>query len=107
MIKNIKALNLAEVEEILKEYPQLEENASAKNTSEYIKKFIKAKHEKVEELKKSIKELNLDKLKDKHIAKIVDIMPEDPDDLKKIFIGEDFTLEQDEISAILGKIKGK
>jgi DNA-directed RNA polymerase subunit F len=32
-------------------------------------------------------------------------MPEDAEDLKKIFFGEEFTLEQDEINAILEAIK--
>ena len=32
-------------------------------------------------------------------------MPEDAEDLRKIFVGEDFSLEQDEINTILEAIK--
>ena len=107
MIKNTKALNLAEVKEILEMHPQLEENSAASNTLEYIKKFVKMKNEKAEALKESLRGLNNEKLKDKHIAKLVDLMPEDADDLRKIFVGEDFSLEQEEINSILEKLKAK
>jgi len=105
MIKNIKALSLAEVDGILKKHPQIEENTASKSTQDYIGKFIKVKPEKAAELKKALEGLNLDKLKEKHISKIVDFMPEDAEDLKKVFVGEDFSLEQDEISGILEKLK--
>ena len=105
MIKNIKALSLAEVEGILKKHPQIEENMAAKSTTEYIGKFVKLKPEKALGIKEILKELNIEKLKDKHISKIIDFMPEDAEDLKKIFVGEDFSLEQDEINRILEKIK--
>ena len=107
MIKNTKALNLAEIKEILERYPQLEENNAAANTLEYIRKFSKMKYEKAESLKESLRGLNNEKLKEKHIAKIVDLMPEDAEDLRKIFVGEDFSLEQEEINSILEKIKAK
>jgi len=105
MIKNIKALSLAEVSGILKKHEQLEENTAARNTALYIEKFVRLKPEKVEAIKKGLMELNMAKLKEKHISKIVDFMPEDGDDLKKIFVGEDFTLDLDELNSILEKIK--
>jgi len=105
MIKNIKALSLAEVSGILKKHPQIEENTAARNTSLYIEKFVKIKPEKAEEIKKELMGLNIAKLREKHIVKIVDFMPEDADDLKKIFVGEDFTLDLDELNLILEKIK--
>ena len=43
MIKNTKALNLAEIKEILEKYPQLEENTAAAHTLQYIEKFVKMK----------------------------------------------------------------
>ena len=107
MIKNTKALNLAEIKEILEKYPQLEENTAAANTVEYIRKFSKMKYEKAEALKDSLRGLNNEKLKEKHIAKIVDLMPEDAEDLRKIFVGEDFSLEQEEINSILEKVRAK
>ena len=105
MIKNKTAVSLTEVKEILSECPQLEENKRAADVLIYIKKFAKAKAEKVNALIKGIEDLDLVKLKKDHIVKIADLMPEDAEDLRKIFVGGDVTLNQDEITAILEKVK--
>ena len=105
MVKDVEVLSMAEVKETLSKYPQSEDNKRVKDVLEYIKKFSKAKPEKIKEIKKALNELNLLKLKPKHIAKILDLMPEDIEDVRKIFVGEDVTLDQDEINAILDSIK--
>ncbi len=107
MIKSTTVQTLGEVREILDNLPkeQKEENKVIKSTLESIKSFVKIKSEKLSKVKEAIQELNLIKLNSKHIAKIVDLMPEDAEDLRKIFVGEDFTLEQDEINSILDTIK--
>ena len=91
--------------EILTQYPQSEDNKKAKEVVDYIKKFVKIKSEKAKEIKKAIQDLNMIKLKPKHIAKILDVMPEDIEDVRKIFVGEDVALDQDEITSILDAIK--
>ncbi len=105
MIKNTKPLSLSEVKELLKNHEQLEENAHAKTLSQYLKKFLKIKTDKAKELKEALRGLNIEKLKDKHLAKIVDFMPEDADDIKKIFVGEEIDLDQNEVNSILDKVK--
>jgi DNA-directed RNA polymerase subunit F len=105
MIKNKDAVSLIEVKEILSEYPQSEENKRAEAVSVYIKKFAKIKTEKAKDLIRAIEELDMAKLKKEHIVKIVDVMPEDAEDLRKIFSGGDVTLNQDEISSILERVK--
>jgi DNA-directed RNA polymerase subunit F len=105
MVKDVEILSLAEVKEVLSEYPQSEENKRAKEVLDYIKKFIKTKPEKAKEMKKALVELNLIKLKPRHISKILDIHPEDAEDVRKIFVGDDVTLDQDEITAILDSLK--
>lgn len=105
MIKNKTAVSLAEVKEILSEYPPVEENKKAAEVLEYIKKFAKSKLDKVKAVIKALEELDLAKLKKEHIVKIADLMPEDAEDLRKIFSGGDVTLNQDEITSILDKIK--
>lgn len=105
MIKNKTAVSLTEAKEILSEYPQVEENKKAEEVLEYIKKFAKSKPDKVKAVIKAIEELDLAKLKREHIVKIADLMPEDAEDLRKIFSGGDVTLNQDEITSILDKIK--
>jgi DNA-directed RNA polymerase subunit F len=105
MVKDVEVLSMAEVKETLTKYPQAEDNKRVKDVLDYIKKFAKTKPEKVKAVKKAISDLNIIKLKPKHISKIVDVMPDDAEDVKKIFVGEDVTLDQDEISAILDAVK--
>jgi DNA-directed RNA polymerase subunit F len=105
MVKDVEVLSMAEVKETLAKYPQSEDNNKAKEVLDYIKKFSKIKPEKAREVKKSLNDLNIIKLKPKHIAKIIDLMPEDAEDVRKIFVGEDVTLDQDEITSILEAVK--
>ena len=103
IIKSIEPLSMPEVKEILQEKNQ--EDPKIKKVVGYIKKFSKLKPEKAKALKREISELNIVKLKNRHISKIIDIMPEDMDDLKKIFVGEDITLDQNESINILNVVK--
>lgn len=105
MVKDVEVLSMAEVKETLAKHPQSEDNNKAKEVLDYIKKFSKIKPEKAREVKKSLNDLNIIKLKPKHIAKIIDLMPEDAEDVRKIFVGEDVTLDQDEITSILEAVK--
>jgi DNA-directed RNA polymerase subunit F len=105
MVKDVEVLSMAEVKETLTKYPQSEDNKKAKEVMDYIKKFSKIKPEKARDIKKALNDLNIIKLKQKHIAKIIDVMPEDAEDVRKIFVGEDVTLDQDEITSILDAVK--
>jgi DNA-directed RNA polymerase subunit F len=107
MIKSTNVQTLGEVKAILEDISkeENEENKKIKETLTYLKKFVKSKPEHIKKLKEAVQNLNLDKLNQKSIAKIVDLMPEDAEDLKKIFFGEDINLEQDEISTILETLK--
>ena len=103
IIKSADPLSMPEAREILQEKDQ--EDPKIKKVMAHIKKFSKIKIDKAEALKKAITELNIVKLKIRHISKIIDIMPEDNDDLKKIFVGEDITLDQNESINILNAVK--
>ncbi len=105
MIKDKVPISLTEVKETLSKFPQVEDNKRASKVLTYIKKFVKIKPDKQNALLKSLEELDLIKLKRGHLVKIVDLMPEDAEDLKKIFVGSDITLEQDEINSILERVK--
>lgn len=67
----------------------------------FLKKFIKVKS--ADDLKKELNSLGLIKLKQEHIIKIIDIMPEEASELNKIFI--DVTLDENETNKILEIIK--
>lgn len=68
----------------------------------FIKKFIKPKKG-IGELRKKLQELGLIKVKEEHIAKIIDLMPETAEELNKIFV--DVGLDEDEVQKITNIIK--
>ena|SRR3989344_6250115 len=71
----------------------------------YLDALVDVKLQKMEELKKKIGELNISRLKERHIVKIIDIMPQDMDSLKVLFIGENITVKQEDMQKILDSIK--
>lgn len=72
-------------------------------TLDSIKKFEKIKFKEAEKLKKELLELDLSKVKEADIAKIIDLMPEDSSDINKIFV--DVSLDETEINKILEVVK--
>jgi len=109
MIKSNTVQSLGEVKEILDNLSkeEKEENKKVKETLLYLNSFVKVKYDRIKSIKKALEDLNMVKLNQKSIAKIIDLMPEDAEDLRKIFVGEEVTLEQDEIAAILDAVKKK
>ncbi len=100
MIKEMQALDMAEVKKIL---GSLEDTEKKKQLEAFIKKFSKIKQEKAEQLKKELQGLGLLKMKEDCVVKLIDLMPEDAADLNKIFI--DVSLDEDETNKILEVIK--
>jgi len=97
MIIEKKPMTMAQTRDLLSKY----DTEKSKMTSAFIKKFTKLSGEEAEKIFDNLKKLNLEKLKDEDLVKIIDFMPEDSDSLRKIFMGADISLEQDEITKIL------
>ena|SRR3989338_1030582 len=100
MILERTPLNMNEVEEILKDIP---ESDKKEQMQLYLKKFLKTKTGQGKKIKEDLEKLDLLKLKKEHIAKIIDILPEDASDLNKIFV--DISLNEDETNKILEIVK--
>jgi DNA-directed RNA polymerase subunit F len=102
-----KPLTLAEVEESLKSIKKRDKDLSERGTkvSEYIKKFNKTDLKKVEEIKKKISDLGLSRLKEKQIAKIININPKDIDSLRTILSGDNLTLKTEDLTRLLECLK--
>ena len=98
MIINKKPLSMAEAFKYVKE-----DEASETDIIGFIKKFIKIKKGRAEELRNKLNTLELMKVKGEHIAKIIDLMPENKEDLNKIFV--DVSLNEDEAQKIISTIK--
>jgi len=100
MIKERKALTMTEASEIL---GSLKETENTKEAKSFIKKFNKIKPENAKKLKEELQGLDLIKLKDSDIVKIVDILPEDATELNKIVT--EVSLDADETNKILETVK--
>jgi DNA-directed RNA polymerase subunit F len=97
MIKEIKPVPIAEVKDMLKD----QDTDKSKELLSFLKKFNKTSVSESKRMFESIKKLNIEKLKDEDIVRIIDFAPEDAEDLRKLFIGSDITLDQDETTRIL------
>ncbi|MFH1607522.1 MAG: hypothetical protein ABIA78_00100 [archaeon] len=98
-IKDSRPLSMAEAIGYIKK-----DKDSETDVVGFIKKFNKTDSKKMMEIKERIEQLDLMKINDRHIRKIVDFLPEDKEDLNKIF--NDVGLQEDETKKILDAIKG-
>ena len=69
----------------------------------FIKKFSKIDKKDAVEMRKKLDALEMIKMKPESVVKIIDLMPEDVDDLNKIFSG--ISLDEEEIKNILEIVK--
>ena len=99
-----KPLNMHQLKEELDKIKKRDKelNFSANKTEEYISQFASTKN--YDKLADKITKLNIPRLRDQHIAKIIDIMPTTIDDLKVILQGYTVTLNQDSIKKIITTI---
>lgn len=103
MIKDKKPVSLAEARELLKH----SDSEKAKALADFIKKFTKLSAADSEKLRKSLVDLDISKIRSEEIIKIIDFMPEDAEDVRKIFSGSDINLDQNEITKVLEALKHK
>ena len=98
MIKNNEHLSIVEVIDFVKKLKT--------ENSELIgfgKRFISEDVKTAKKIKEQIQNLNLLKVKPEHTVKIIDLMPDNAQDLNKIFT--DVGLDEDETKKILEVIK--
>jgi len=98
MIKNEEPLSMSEVMGYVKK-----DEGSGTEIIGFIKKFVKLPSKDAKELKSKLIGLDLMKIKQEHIVKIIDLLPERAEELNKIFT--DVGLDEDESNKILETIK--
>jgi len=98
MIENNEPLSIAEASEYIKG----KENEEDKIRN-FIKKFAKINVKKAKELRANLEQMEMMKIKPEHIVKIIDILPENVEELNKIFSG--ISLDEDETKKILEAVK--
>lgn len=98
MILNKTPLTLAQVKAYASD--TLEEN---KVLADYLKAFEKLTKEKAESLASEVHALNNPKIKDELVVKVVDLLPQDAEDVNKIFLEN--SLSEEETGALLAIVK--
>lgn len=86
-----------ELEKIKKRDKEL--NFRAARTEEYLQHFTALKDS--EELYKKIEALNIPRLKEQHIVKIIDILPKTVDELKVVLQGYTITVNNENLKKIV------
>lgn len=103
-VNSEKFITAYEAKKILKKRSKEGElNYEQKNSLDYLNKYNKLPEKEIESL---IGELSkIEKLQDKHIVGIVEMMPHDLDDLRLLFANERIVLEDDEKKKIIDAVK--
>lgn len=102
-----RPLALVELKEKLEQIEKRDDKLGvrATKTKDYLAAITKHSPKDTEELKKKILTLNVPRLKERHIVKIIDIMPKNIESLKMLFTGENITIKQEDIKRIFDVIK--
>jgi len=99
-----KIIPNAQAKEILKaRSKETDLGYEQKNTLTYLKKYDKLTEKKAQELKENLSQIK--KLRDAEIIRIINILPEDKDDLRIVLEKEYNNLTEDEKKLILDNIK--
>ncbi len=100
-------LSMVDVKEKLKAIKKRDEELGTRSakTLEYLNLFVHMDKKKADDLDKKIAELNIPRLRDRHIVKIIDLLPQDLDSLKVIFTGDNITIKPEDLKRILDVIK--
>lgn len=80
-------------------------NFRAQRTQEYAKELARISQKDADALVKALRELDLPRLKEEHIKKIVDILPQNEKHLKVVLSGYALTVSADNMKKIIGVLK--
>lgn len=99
-------LCMAEVKDMLDKIKKRDEelNFRANKTEEYIGTIPVLSSKQAKELREKIEGLNVPRLKDQHILKIIDTLPFSVDDLKVILQGYTITVNNDNMKKIVDAV---
>ncbi|MBI4448006.1 hypothetical protein HY643_03420 [Candidatus Woesearchaeota archaeon] len=80
-------------------------NFRAEKTKGYLNLFTKLKSKEANDLKKELEGLDIPRLRDKQIVKLVDLLPQDMDSLKVVLSGEALNLKAEDLKKIIDVTK--
>lgn len=105
-----KPIPFAEVKHILqtaKDEGKSELSFVAQKTYEYLEQFSHLDKKKAEALFKKLTALEIPRLKDVHFWKLIDLLPEDPKDVRTILQGYNITLTNEQLKKIVDVLAEK
>ncbi|MBD3202842.1 hypothetical protein GF327_00985 [Candidatus Woesearchaeota archaeon] len=80
-------------------------NIRTKKLEEYLNSFLNLKQEQAEELEKELVKLDVPRLKEMYIKKIIDLMPSTSDELKLILNAYPITVSKKNLDKIVSVLK--
>lgn len=80
-------------------------NFLANKTKEYLTAFVSLSEKRKEELHKKLLDLNLTRIKEEHICKIIDLLPKTADELKVIILSYHLSLSKKDQDAVIAAVK--
>jgi DNA-directed RNA polymerase subunit F len=103
-IKDEKFVSWSEGKAILlKKEKEGEPGYEQKNALEHLRKFSNLSQKNLKEMEEALRKI--ERLKEKHLVSIVNMLPENPDELRLIFANEVITLSDDDKKKILSIVK--
>ena len=92
-----------ELESIKKRFGDL--NFRAAKCEEYLNDFAHLSHNKATELSKKLKDLNITRLKDEYMVRIVDILPRNAEEVSLIFQGSNISISKKDTEQIVSVVQ--
>lgn len=98
-----KPISLVEIKDLLDKVKvdTKELNTRAEKVNNYLNDVVSMDKKKYSAIRETLSKLESQKLRDRLIVKILDIMPEDTETLKSLLTGEAVSLKQEELKQIL------
>ncbi len=102
-----KPINMATLKEELKKIKKRDDalNFRAERTEEYLSQFVELKDKETKDLCKKIEALDVPRLKQEHIVKLVDILPVTPDEVKLVLQGYTITVTKENMKRVADAIQ--
>ena len=102
-----QTMNLSEVKEAISAIEKRDEELGllSQKTKEYLDAFVGLSKKDAASLKKGLEELKLTRLKQEHIAKIIDFLPTTDDELKSVLLAYPLTLPKKDKESIISEVK--
>ena len=99
-------MSMVELKEEIKRIKKRDKEPSFRvgKMEEYLNIFVDFNPKQAQELEEKIKKLNVPRLKDDHIKKIVDVLPVNVDQLKIVLQGYTLTVTQDNMKKIVAVV---